>query len=67
MVLILILDSEDLNSLSVGISFIEFMSEFNEFKPRLKFPENLNRIQFKVEPTIFEPRLKFNKFGLILF
>ena len=52
------------------------MSEFNEFKPRLKSPKNrfqlnaglnlkkLNAIF--VVPTIFEPRLKFFKFGLSL-
>ena len=55
-------------------------SEFNEFKPRLKSPQNRfqlsaglnleNLIQFEVEPTIFESRLKFKqrlkifKFGL---
>ena len=50
------------------------VSEFNEFKPRLKSPKNrfqlsagLNlKIEYhlKVEPTKFEPRLKFFKFGL---
>ena len=41
------------------------MSEFNEFKPRLKFAENLNRIQFKVEPTIYQPRLSSNSLKYI--
>ena len=43
------------------------VSEFNQFKPRLKSPKNRfqlsarlkNEKQSKVKPTIFEPRLKF--------